>query len=254
MKIKTIQVVKHLLFLFLFPLVAFSQQLPQRVDLTPYCPIPGNQGNLQSCTGWAIGYGAMTIEKAKQVNQKNRQIITQNAYSAAFLYQQLNQGNCHKGVTITAALALAKQKGNCLAGQFDRRMNNCKQIPGRGLQQKALANKIKGYQAICTKKTTALNKIQVIRQALAKGKPVIASMQLKENFLQVRKGAKFYWPNQGKQTATGGHAIVVVGYDDQKRAFRLMNSMGTNWGDGGFIWVKYEAFQAMCRGAYVVYI
>ncbi|NJO87239.1 MAG: hypothetical protein HC821_04405, partial [Lewinella sp.] len=31
------------------------------VDLRPYCPVAGNQGETGSCVGWAVGYGAMTI-------------------------------------------------------------------------------------------------------------------------------------------------------------------------------------------------
>jgi len=45
----------------------------------------------------------------------------------------------------------------------------------------------------------------------------------------------------------GGHAVTMVGYDDNKithdgtGAFRLVNSWGTGWGNGGFFWMSYEA-------------
>lgn len=50
----------------------------------------------------------------------------------------------------------------------------------------------------------------------------------------------------------GGHAIVAVGYDDNKKikntvcgeettgAFLIRNSWGTKWGDGGYGWLPYE--------------
>lgn len=241
------------LLLFLLPLGLVAQS-PNRVDLSSYCPAVGNQGDIQSCTGWAVGYAAMTIEKVIKVNQKNKRIITHHAYSANFLYQSLHGGNCQKGVPLQAVLELAQNGGNCLAGQFDRLTNNCKITPSKGLKFKAQVNRIKRYQNILTNKTDALSKIQAVRLMLTNKKPVIVSMKVKANFYKVRKAAKFYWPQQGDQSPAGGHAMVVVGYDDQKMAFRLMNSFGSNWGDEGFIWIKYQAFQEMCRSAYVVYL
>jgi hypothetical protein len=50
----------------------------------------------------------------------------------------------------------------------------------------------------------------------------------------------------------GGHAVTIVGYDDnkvygvgpaEKGAFKLANSWGTNWGNRGFFWVSYEYFK-----------
>jgi C1A family cysteine protease len=39
----------------------------------------------------------------------------------------------------------------------------------------------------------------------------------------------------------GGHAIVIVGWDDSKRAWRIKNSWGTGWGERGYAWIKYGA-------------
>ena len=36
------------------------------------------------------------------------------------------------------------------------------------------------------------------------------------------------------------HAIVIVGWDDQKKAFLVKNSWNTWWGDKGYIWVAYD--------------
>lgn len=37
----------------------------------------------------------------------------------------------------------------------------------------------------------------------------------------------------------GNHAICLCGYDDRRSAFRLKNSWGTGWGEGGFAWITY---------------
>jgi hypothetical protein len=54
----------------------------------------------------------------------------------------------------------------------------------------------------------------------------------------------------------GGHALCVVGYDDDKfgGAFEIMNSWGTAWGKGGFIWVKYDDFCNSVKYAYDMFV
>jgi hypothetical protein len=41
-----------------------------------------------------------------------------------------------------------------------------------------------------------------------------------------------------------GHAMVIVGYDDQRRAYRVLNSWGADWGDHGYIWWDYDDLEA----------
>lgn len=38
----------------------------------------------------------------------------------------------------------------------------------------------------------------------------------------------------------GGHAMLMVGYDDAKKAFRVKNSWGTGWADSGYVWFSYD--------------
>ena len=45
----------------------------------------------------------------------------------------------------------------------------------------------------------------------------------------------------------GGHAVTVVGYDDDKDygngnkgAFKIANSWGASWGNSGYFWVSYD--------------
>ena len=49
-----------------------------------------------------------------------------------------------------------------------------------------------------------------------------------------------------------GHAMVVVGYNHFNKEFELMNSWGPDWGDGGFIKVKYDDFLKRCIIAYQI--
>jgi C1A family cysteine protease len=38
----------------------------------------------------------------------------------------------------------------------------------------------------------------------------------------------------------GGHAVIVVGYDDNKKRFKFKNSWGKAWGAKGFAYFSYQ--------------
>jgi hypothetical protein len=50
--------------------------------------------------------------------------------------------------------------------------------------------------------------------------------------------------------------MCVVGYDDSKfgGAFEIMNSWGTDWGDKGFIWIRYNDFAKHVRNAVEMHV
>ncbi len=45
-------------------------------------------------------------------------------------------------------------------------------------------------------------------------------------------------PNESP--ASIGHAVCLVGYDDNKNAFKFINSWGTSWGIDGYGWISYD--------------
>jgi len=40
----------------------------------------------------------------------------------------------------------------------------------------------------------------------------------------------------------GGHAVLIVGYDDARGVFIVRNSWGADWGDRGYFYVPYGYF------------
>lgn len=75
-----------------------------------------------------------------------------------------------------------------------------------------------------------------IMAAIDNGYPIVFGMRVDNAFLKSR-GPHIIDTPQGKQV--GGHAMVIIGYeqDGEKILFRILNSWGTKWRDGGFAWL-----------------
>jgi C1A family cysteine protease len=50
-----------------------------------------------------------------------------------------------------------------------------------------------------------------------------------------------------------GHCMLIIGYDDTRKAILIQNSFGPSWGcewngSGGYVWMNYELFQYLSQG------
>jgi hypothetical protein len=233
---------------------AKDDNLPLSVDLSPFCPQVRNQGEAFSCVGWSVGYAAMTIQRAALNNWRDKQLITANANSALFVYNQIKKGpDCNRGSRIADALALLVEKGNCLSRDFDSDAMACAKMPTPAQMVQAKNFVISDFLAVFPEGSNDFTKIRKLKESLARNAPVVVGMSVLKNFYQL-SNAKFWFPDIGNQTPAGGHALTVVGYDDKQGAFRIVNSWGTAWADRGFVWIKYDDFAKYCKYAYQLVI
>ncbi|MEZ5044165.1 MAG: C1 family peptidase [Saprospiraceae bacterium] len=222
-----------------------------KIDLKPYCPLPGDQGEFGSCVGWAAGYAALTIsdilasDSILTVDQ-----ITRRAYSPLFLYNQakISDSICNSGARIIEVLELMKEKGSVLFDQFDINNPDCQVLPQKGHYRFAKEHRISKYYKVFDLEEQNINKVNATKLSLIERKPVIVGLELPASFLQIKFGDKFWYPSIGDSSyIIGGHAMVVIGYDDEKRAFEVINSWGPYWGNNGFIWIRYHDFARYCK-------
>ena len=45
---------------------------------------------------------------------------------------------------------------------------------------------------------------------------------------------------QPDEQQLGGHAVMAVGYDEEKEMLLVRNSWGKEWGDKGHFWMPYD--------------
>jgi C1A family cysteine protease len=76
-----------------------------------------------------------------------------------------------------------------------------------------------------------------IKNALNQKGPLVTRMEVYENF--VNYGGGVYKKGQNPGQLLGGHAVVIVGYDDSLNCWKCKNSWGS-WGDSGYFKIGYD--------------
>jgi C1A family cysteine protease len=71
---------------------------------------------------------------------------------------------------------------------------------------------------------------------IAANGPLVTAFIIYSDFYNYKKGV--YRPSSSA-TPGVGHAVSVVGYNDNTGAWRCINSWGTGWGDHGFFDIAY---------------
>lgn len=225
-----------------------KNELPLIYSLKKWTPKVKSQGRIGSTVGWAVGYGAMSMMNAKANNWTDINKRTEEAFSALYIYNNIRLGHCNTGATFSDAGKLLMANGNCKSVDFDYGEDNCEKEASEALKSEAKKHKIKSYFKIFDSEDDAKRKVYEVKKNLAAGYPVVIGLQLHKNFYYPES---IYWnPNLGNTAVAGGHAMVIVGYDDTRQAFEVMNSWGTSWGNEGFLWIKYEDFAKFVIGAY----
>jgi papain like protease/uncharacterized protein DUF4384 len=216
--------------------------LPASIDLSHLMPLPGSQGHLSSCTAWATAYAARGYYGAAFEGRDPRQLA--NVPSPSYVYHLARGANC-TGTNMVAVAEVLKRGSVSLADYPYR--DQCEAPPGPEVVAKAQDFRIRGITIVNK------DKIDDIKGQLARSNPVIISFHDSPGWHRHRGDATFsdlsFDPDEKKN---GWHAMVVVGYDDRRQAFRLINSWGTRWGDGGYAWIDYNVLRERIRHAGVL--
>lgn len=85
--------------------------------------------------------------------------------------------------------------------------------------------------------STIPNSVSEIKNAIREHGAVAASIAATELFKDYSNGIFDEIPPG--QPYDLNHAIVIVGWDDCRQAWRVLNSWGRGWGEDGYAWVKY---------------
>ena len=80
-----------------------------------------------------------------------------------------------------------------------------------------------------------------LKQSLMNGDPFVFGFIVYQNFEgeEIAKTGMMAIPEEGEEIL-GGHAVMAVGFDDDKKSFIIRNSWGEEWGDKGYFYMPYD--------------
>lgn len=237
------------------------QNLPSTFSIKKYAPIPKSQGSYGTCAGWAVGYAARTILEAQKYEWTDKAGITTNAFSATFQYRatERRRRTC-KGAYTAEVVASLKDIGSIKMLNFQTSDGNvmCPTAPMPDVNYEGAGkNKIPSHARLWSSSyKNSKGKIARTKKSISQEMPVVISMICPNSFDDL-EGKRLWRPHESPYGNVGGrdhgrHAMCVVGYDDNKYggAFEVQNSWGTDWGNNGYIWIRYKDFSRFVYQAF----
>jgi C1A family cysteine protease len=214
---------------------------PTSVDLRKWCSEVKDQGGLGSCTANAAT-GAVEYYQNKAYG-KHIDASRLFLYKATrnLMHMTGDTGAYIRSTVGALALFGAPPEEYCpyVEGNFDKEPTAF---------QYCFADDYKGLKYVRVSPT-----LQAIKSTLASQLPVIFGFTCYQSLMTptTATNGKIPYPAKGEQVV-GGHAILMVGYDDSvvitnpaggeatQGAFLIRNSWGGNWGLGGYGWLPYK--------------
>ena len=210
--------------------------LPSFFSLQSYSPSPSSQGPLGSCTSWAGAYCALTIVKGVESG------FSVGAYDPLNLHNRLkalnNEEPCSYGNYISQASLMLKNYGCPKYNNLSCGLAYC---------NTSYSDKLYNYEYLATNTNS-------FKYALSQEKSpiVIACKSYPDGWNNTNNLTNGIWNGSCNGIENGAHAMVIIGYDDNKDggAFLIQNSWGSFWGINGCFWMRYPDINKVIYEAY----
>lgn len=210
--------------------VKIYNALPPGVDMRNVFTHVFDQGELGSCTANAAA-AAVGFERGRQ---------GENGYRASRLFIYYNERviegtvTYDSGAQIRDSINTLYKQGACREKQWPYEIDQFKQKPGDECYQFAQNFKIKEYLKLDN------SNLNDLKNCLAEGFAFIFGFTVYESFESNKAAETGVIPMpQRYEQVLGGHAVMCVGYDDEKEVFICRNSWGRAWGDNGNFYIPY---------------
>jgi C1A family cysteine protease len=199
-------------------------RLPLIVDLRRRMPPVYNQGNLGSCTA-NVFVAAIQFQDPTFFG------------SRLFLYYNTNliEGNViiDDGATLADGISALEKYGVCSEAIWPYNIKKYATRPP-GL---CYTNGLKHRVLSATNIQTTTNSI---KQALFRKTPIVCGIAVYSSFENASVTATGIVPMPGpNEHLLGGHAVLVVGYNETRKQWIMRNCWGPKWGDKGYFYLPY---------------
>lgn len=205
-------------------------KLPSKINLRSKCPPVYDQSTIGSCTSNAIG-GAIQFDRMKQ------HLDNWNPCRLFIYYNERvieNTVSTDAGAMIRDGVKAVNKLGVCDENLWPYDVTKFTiKPPSQAYDQARLHQAVK-YQRV----PRDLNQF---KGSLVSGYPIVIGFAVYESFMTERVAETGTMPMPlTTEKQIGGHAVLIVGYDDSIQRFIVRNSWSEGWGDNGYFTMPYE--------------
>jgi C1A family cysteine protease len=202
--------------------------LRSKVDNRLSCSPVADQGHLGSCTAFAMGRGLR-----EQIAIKNGE--DKSTLSGLFLYyvERDAQGDTQNdtGATIDGGMEALTEVGIAKESTWAYDITKFAIKPPAAAYTEAAQFKIHDAKNLAN--------LDDVKTALNAGQTVAFGFRVYDSFRKIGADGMMSVPKPGEKLL-GGHAVLAVGYDDEKKVLIVRNSWGAKWADNGYFYMPYE--------------
>lgn len=200
------------------------ETFPSSIDLRDQCPSVYDQGELGSCTANAL---AGNVQYIHPDLTPSRLFIY---YDERHIEHTINSDS---GAQIRDGIKSLVKQGVCQEELWPYDINAFAVKPPLHCYQEAKKGLISRYVRLT-------NHIDELKTCLVLRFPFVMGISVYESFegTEVAKSGIVPMPGEDEEPL-GGHAVMVVGYDDMEDHFIVRNSWGPDWGLKGYFFLPY---------------
>jgi len=216
--------------------------LPAMIDLRRQCSPVSTQGQIGSCTGNALA-GAIEFLERKELGADDtaepEELDGQTFAKASRLFIYFNEraleGNTEQdsGGRLRDGVQGLQKFGTCRESLWPYSTDAVLTKPDPTAYNDAKNHRITVYVRV--------QNLSELKQALSLGYPVTLGFTVYSSFESPAVAESGYMPlPQPGEQILGGHAVLAVGYDDNRSLLIVRNSWGPKWGDKGYFYMPYD--------------
>jgi cathepsin L len=124
------------------------------------------------------------------------------------------------------------------------------QVPYEAIDKKCVVEKLAPYRALTwgwVSQSDPIAPVRAIKKAICEHGGIVASIYASPAMIAYKCGVF----NEQNDTHGVDHSIVIIGWDNARKAWLIKNSWGTNWGINGFGWIHWNTNSIGTAAAWV---
>ena len=187
----------------------------------------------------------MTVARARKLDPEQRR-DAKFLFSPGFIWDQYNHGDTERGMQIYKAFDVLAKMGCASLSEYPWKEAAQAWKPTEQAMKKAEFYKAKETLMLFKGANSGepADPLTMKKWLFGTKQPIVLAIPVFSDFDSVPSGEDFvYQTSQPISAMRGLHAVTIIGYDQSKQAFLMVNSWTEKWGNKGKLWLSEKFLQ-----------